>query len=219
MHLSMMLKLIEEFSPTVVVIDPISNLYPVGDDIQVRSMLMRLIDYLKTLGITALFTNLSTDYSASVYATEPTHLHVSSLMDAWLSLKNVEGNGERNRVFSIIKARGVPHSNQVREFVLSDQGLEILDVYQGENVLFGTARVAQEARDRARQLQKSDEIERRKRELQQKRRIMENEIAMIEERFAREEDELKILVDQESFRDSVTAGDARELAMMRRADT
>jgi circadian clock protein KaiC len=183
-------------------------------------MLMRLIDYLKTLEITALFTNLSTDYGAGAYATEPTHMHVSSLMDAWLILKNVEGNGERNRVFSIIKARGLPHSNQIREFMLSDQGFEILDVYQGgEDVLFGTARVAQEARDRAEQLLKSDEIERKKRELEQKRRIMENEIAMIEERFAREEDELKILVDQERSRDTMTSGDTKELALMRRADT
>lgn len=220
MHLSMMLKLIEEFSPVVVVIDPISNLYPVGDDIQVRSMLMRLIDHLKTLEITALFTNLSSDYSAGAYSTEPTQMHVSSLMDTWLILKNVEGNGERNRVFSIIKARGLPHSNQIREFILSDEGLELLDVFQGGgDVLFGSARVAQEARDQAQQLLKGEEIDKKRREIEQKRRMMENEIAMIEEKFAREEEELKILVDQESSRDTVTARESRGMATMRRADT
>ena len=124
MHLSMMIRLIEEFEPKVIVVDPISNLYPVGDDIQVRSMLMRLIDYAKSHQITGLFTNLSADEATNPYTLEATQMHVSSLMDTWIILKNIEGNGERNRAFSIIKARGIAHSNQLREFLLTSQGIQ-----------------------------------------------------------------------------------------------
>ena len=123
MHLSMMIKLIDEFEPQAIVVDPISNLYPVGDDIQVRSMLMRLIDYAKSRHITGMFINLSEDVASNPYALEATQLHVSSLMDTWIILKNIEGNGERNRTFSIIKARGIAHSNQLREFLLTSKGI------------------------------------------------------------------------------------------------
>jgi circadian clock protein KaiC len=219
MHLSMMLKLIGDFSPSVVVIDPISNLYPIGDEIQVRSMLMRLIDHIKSLRITGLFTNLTSEYITGAFAVEPTEVHVSSLMDTWLSLKNVEGNGERNRVFSILKARGLPHSNQIREFILSEKGIELLDLYQGSGqVLFGSARVAQQNRERADRLLKAEDIERKKRELEEKRRIMEGEIEALRENFSREEDELKILLDQELQRERASAGDNNDMAASRRAD-
>jgi circadian clock protein KaiC len=219
MHLSMMLQLVQEFSPSVVVIDPISNLYPVGDDIQVRSMLMRLIDHIKSSQITGLFTNLTSEYAPSPYSVEPTQAHVSSLMDTWLLLKNVEGNGERNRVFSIVKARGLAHSNQLREFILSDRGIELLDLYQGSGkVLFGAARQAQESRERADRIVKAEEMERKQRELGQKRRIMENEIANIREDFSREEKELKILLDQDVMREKETARDSRSMGTSRRAD-
>jgi circadian clock protein KaiC len=219
MHLSMMLKLISESSPSAVVVDPISNLYPVGDDIQIRSMLMRLIDYIKGLQVTGLFTNLTTGFVAGAYAVEATQAHVSSLMDTWLLLKNVEGNGERNRVFSIVKARGLAHSNQVREFVLSDKGIEILDLYQGGGqVLFGTARIAQENQERADRLLKVEEIGRKKRELEQKRRFVENEIATIRENFSLEEEELKILLDQDMQREKDITRDNRGMGTSRRAD-
>jgi circadian clock protein KaiC len=219
MHLSMMLKLIGEFKPDVIAIDPISNLYPIGDDIQVRSMLMRLIDYTKSLQVTGIFTNLSSDTSSEAYALEPTEMHVSSLMDAWLVLKNVEGNGERNRAFSIIKSRGMAHSNQLREFVLSDKGIQLLDLYKGsEGVLFGSARMAQEGREVADKLRKNEEIERKKRELESKKKLMGNEIAVLKERFAREEDEIKILIDQDITREKETAKTVRDISTQRRVD-
>jgi circadian clock protein KaiC len=219
MHLSMTLKLIEEFRPEVVAIDPISNLYPIGDDIQVRSMLMRLIDYAKSLQVTALFTNLSEDMDGGTYGLEPTQMHVSSLMDAWLVLKHVEGNGERNRAFSIIKARGMAHSNQLREFVLSEKGIELIDVYKGsEGVLFGSARMAQEGREQSARLRKNEEIEKMQRELDSKRREMENGIAAIRERFARDEREMKILIGQDITREKAAAKTMKEIATRRRAE-
>ena len=219
MHLSMMIKFIEEYEPQVIVVDPISNLYPVGDDIQVRSMLMRLIDYAKSSQITGMFTNLSADEVSNAYALEATHLHVSSLMDTWMILKHIEGNGERNRVFSIVKARGIAHSNQLREFILTSQGIQLLDLYKGsEGVLFGSARVAQESREAASRVIRNEEIERRQRELDRKKRIMENEIAMLKEKFARDEDEIRILIEQDLSREKSVEQGKKDLAVLRKAE-
>jgi circadian clock protein KaiC len=215
MHLSMMLKLFEEFRPRVVAVDPISNLYPVGDDIQVRSMLMRLIDYAKTLQITGLFTNLSSK-SGGTYAIESTDAHVSSLMDAWLVLKNVEGNGERNRAFMIVKSRGMAHSNQLSEFVLSARGIDILPVSTGSGgILFGSSRLAQADREKADLLTRSQETERKRREIAAKRRQMETEIAMIREKFDREEAELEILIGQEEKRATLSSAADETIAAQR----
>ena len=219
MHLSVMLKLIGEFKPRVIAVDPISNLYPIGDDIQVRSMLMRLIDFAKSLQITGFFTSLSNDADAGAYSIEPTEMHVSSLMDAWLILKNVEGNGERNRAFSIIKVRGIAHSNQLREFVLSKDGIQLLDVYKGrEGVLFGSARMAQESSEIIDRLNKSEEIERKKRELESKRKLMENGIAVLKEQYAREEEEMKILISQDISREKAEEQTKKEIATQRQVD-
>jgi circadian clock protein KaiC len=219
MHLSMMLKLIDEIKPRVVVVDPISNLYPIGDDIQVRSMLMRLIDYTKSLHITGLFTNLSSDAETGAYAIEKTETHVSSLMDAWLILKNVEGNGERNRTFSIIKSRGMAHSNQLREFVLSDNGIQLLDVYKGSGgVLFGSARMAQEDREIDERLHRTEEIGRKRRKLAGRKKIMENEITMLKEKYALEEQEIKILIGEYESREKDAAKSMKDIAIQRRID-
>ncbi|MFA6332316.1 MAG: circadian clock protein KaiC [Methanoregula sp.] len=219
MHLSVMLKLIGEFKPRVVAVDPISNLYPIGDDIQVRSMLMRLIDYAKSLHITGLFTNLSNDGNYGAYMVEPTEMHVSSLMDAWLVLKNVEGNGERNRAFSIIKSRGMAHSNQLREFVLSDNGIQLLDVYKGrEGVFFGSARMAQESGEVDERLRKNEEIDRKKREIESKRKLMEIEIEMLREKYVREEQDMKILIGQDITREKTEAKTMKEIATQRQVD-
>jgi circadian clock protein KaiC len=219
MHLSVMLNLIGKFKPSVVAVDPISNLYPIGDDIQVRSMLMRLIDFAKSLQITGLFTSLSNDVDVGAYSVEPTEIHVSSLMDAWLILKNVEGNGERNRAFSIIKVRGMDHSNQLREFVLSDKGIQLLDVYKGsEGVLFGSARMAQEGSEIDERLSKNEEIKRKKRDLDNRRKLMEIEIVQLRERFKREEDEMKILIEQDISREKATTKIKKEIATQRHVD-
>ena len=219
MHLSMMIRLIEESAPQVIAVDPISNLYPVGDDIQVRSMLMRLIDHAKSLQITALFTNLSADEATNAYALEATQMHVSSLMDTWLILKNVEGNGERNRAFSIAKARGLAHSNQIREFVLSGKGIQLVDVYRGsEGVLFGSARIAQEGRETANRVLRNEEIEGRQRELDRKRRIMENEIEMLKEKFARDEDEIRTQIENDVSREKAIENGQKAIRIQRHAD-
>ena len=122
-------------------------------------------------------------------------------MDAWLMLKNIESDGERNRTFSIIKSRGMAHSNQLREFVLSEVGIQLLDVYKGsEGPYLRTARIAQESREIDERLRKKEEIERKKRELDVKRFLMENEITILKEKYAREEEEMNILLKQDITR-------------------
>ncbi|MFI5234470.1 MAG: circadian clock protein KaiC [Gemmatimonadales bacterium] len=138
-HLSIMHRMIEEKQPRVVVVDPISNLISVGTSVEVRAMLARLIDFMKVREVTALFTSLTGDDGNS----EGTDLGISSFMDTWLVLRNLELNGERTRTLNVLKSRGMPHSNQVREFVLTDRGLVLVDVVRREGkVLVGSERVA-----------------------------------------------------------------------------
>jgi KaiC/GvpD/RAD55 family RecA-like ATPase len=145
-HLVMMHDAVRAFRPSVVAVDPISNLTLGRHDLDVKPTLMRLIDFLKQQQITTLFTCLSSDGGATP---EDSQLVVSSLMDTWLLLRNVEFNDERNRTIYVLKSRGMAHSNQVREFVLSDAGIDLVDVYVGaDRVLTGTARVTQETHER-----------------------------------------------------------------------
>ena len=144
MHLLEIYDLIREFKPTAAVFDPLTNLDQVGNDREVKAMLMRLIDFLKTQKVTAIFTTLTSGGSTL----DQSEVGVSSLMDAWIILRNLESGGERNRALYLLKARGLAHSNQVREFVISNRGLDLVDVYTGGGeVLAGSARVAREAQD------------------------------------------------------------------------
>jgi len=145
MHLLRIHKLVEEFEPEVVIIDPVSNLM-MGNLHEVHSMLMRLVDFLKTKQITALFTSLT---QGSQRDFEQTEVGISSLIDTWILVRDVELSGERNRCIYILKSRGMDHSNQVREFVISSKGIRLLPVYIGDGVvLTGSARLAQEAREK-----------------------------------------------------------------------
>ena len=146
-HLVHMYDLVREVKPSVVVVDPISNLTMERDDRSLKPTLMRLIDYLKQHTITALFTSLTSDSAADVADSQ---VGVSSLMDTWILLSNLAGNGERTRTLQVLKSRGMPHSHQVREFVMDDKGVGLVDVYlSGDRVLTGTARVSQVAQEEA----------------------------------------------------------------------
>lgn len=138
-HLSAMHRLIEEKRPRVIAVDPISNLISVGTSVEVKAMLARLIDFIKVRQMTALFTSLTID---DVHP-EGTDVGISSFMDTWLVVRNIEMNGERTRTLNVLKSRGMPHSNQVREFILTSDGLKLIDVvrHQGR-VLIGAERAA-----------------------------------------------------------------------------
>jgi len=122
-----------------VVIDPISNLISVGERPDVRSMLTRLIDFLKTERITTLFTSLT-----SQELPETSEAAISSLMDTWLLVRNVEENGERNRALYVLKSRGMAHSNQVRKFLLTSKGIDIMNGHHFEPKVARASRVTQE---------------------------------------------------------------------------
>jgi circadian clock protein KaiC len=186
-HLLEMHGAVEDFKPRVVVVDPISNLISNGSTTEVKGMLTRLIDLLKQDQITAMFASLTFGDSAM----EGTEVGISSLMDSWILLRSMEHNGEHNRAIYILKARATAHSNQVREFVLSSKGIELIDVYTGGgSVLTGTARVAQEAREKAERVLRQQALERRKRELERQREAVNAQIKSLQNGIDARADEL-----------------------------
>jgi len=145
-HLVNINKIVKEFQPDVVIFDPVSNLITVGTGEEVKSMLTRVLDYLKSRLITTISTSLTMGHIE-------TDIGVSSLMDTWINLKSIETNGERNRTIEIIKARGMYHSNQVREFKLTNSGIKLIDVYIGPSgMLTGEDRLSQISKEKAEKL-------------------------------------------------------------------
>ena len=192
LHLLTLRKLIKEYEPTTIVIDPISNLITVGSQQEVRSMLVRLIDMLKANNITALFTSLNkqTDNFRPDLAEES----VSSLVDTWITVRDMEGIGERNRGIFIIKARGMGHSNQVREFVITNKGIELLDVELGpQGILTGSARKTHLFRKTISDIKLQNEISRKDREIERKRKVLQANIEALRNEFESAEEELSIL--------------------------
>lgn len=214
-HLAMIHKAITEFEPAVVIVDPITNFLAIGDRTETKSMLTRLMDFLKLKQITGMFTSLT---SAGTEL-EDSEVDVSSLMDAWLLVKNIEANGERNRGLYILKARGIAHSNQVREFLLTDDGIELLDAYiGGEGVLMGSARSSQVARERAAEVERQQASERKQRELRRKQELYEAQLTALKSQYESERDALlRELAEEEQKQQSVSA-QRLEIARLRRAD-
>ncbi len=201
--------------PRVVILDPVTNLISIGDELEVRSMLTRLIDFFKAEQITALFTSL-TGTNAAV---EHSEVGVSSLMDTWLLVRNLEQNGERNRGLYILKSRGMPHSNQIRELVLSQRGINLTDVYTGSGaVLTGTARLAQEARDQAEGQTRREKIARVRRQTERKRAALEAQIAVLNAQLQADLDEMDQEIAEETLRQTWSGRERKEAARKRMAD-
>ena len=214
-HLVMMHDLVRAFRPTVVAVDPISNLTMAHDDSEVKPTLMRLIDFLKKEQITAVFTSL-TGGGDTMSAPENSQLYVSSLMDTWLLLRNVEFTGERNRTIFVQKSRGMAHSNQVREFVLSDNGIDLVDVYLGDDrVLTGSARVAQEAQERAATTLRGEDHQRKLRQLASKRKAIEAQIAALQAEAEAETEEVHFAIAQETLQVKTTHQNTDAMAQRR----
>ena len=216
MHLVTIHKMVAQFRPRVVIIEPISGFTPLGNAAEIQAMLTRLIDFFKMQQITALFTSLTvtgalTDFPGA---------SVSSLMDSWLLLRDVQNGAERNRTLHLLKSRGMAHSNQVREFLLTDHGVELRDVYVGASgvLLTGSARNALEAQEKAQRLVRAQETESRKRELQRKRQAMEAKILALRAEFAVENAEAETTSGEDQTRAGVVAGDRVQMARLRQAD-
>jgi circadian clock protein KaiC len=215
-HLVMMHDAVSGFHPSVVVVDPISNLSLDRNASEVKPTLMRLIDFLKQQQITTLFTSLT---AGGGETPEDSQLGVSSLMDTWLLLRNVEFNGERNRTIYVLKSRGMAHSNQVREFVLSDKGIDLVDVYLGaERVLTGTARVAQEELERAAAALREEDHQRKLGQLASRQKAIEAQIAALRHEAEVESAEVAFSIARETLHQRTTQQSTAVMAQLRGAD-
>ena len=212
MHLTRMYRDIEGFEPSAVIVDPISAFRGVQSEI--HATLLRLADICKERGITAVFTSLSL---ATDHASEADR-GVSSLMDTWISLTDLEESGERNRVLYVLKSRGMSHSNQMREYLLTGQGIKLIPPYVGrEGVLTGAARLSQESRERGEALARTQVTERRQRELDRRRASVERQIAELRAGLEAEQSEVAMLAEQETQREQIFATDRVAMASKRGA--
>ena len=213
MHLLTFHRLLEEFKPNVFIVDPISNLTAAGSAAEVKSILTRLIDYLKMKKITTFLTDLTRTEDSL----ERTSEEISSLIDTWLLLRDIELNGERNRGLYILKSRGMAHSNQIQEFLLTDRGIDLIDIYTGTGeVLTGSARAAQEASEKANELTAQREAERRLREQERKRNALETKIAALRAKFAMETQEVQLMAEEERKRQAILTEDRSRMVRLRR---
>jgi circadian clock protein KaiC len=215
-HLLVTHRCVSSFNPGVVVVDPITNLLMVSTLGEVRSMLTRMVDFLKTQQITAIFTSLT----AGSGTLEANEADVSSLMDTWVLLRTIEAGGEMNRALYVLKSRGMNHSNQIREFLLTDEGLRLLDVYLGpEGVLTGSARLSQEGREKAANTSRHQDLASRKRELERKRGIFEARMSMLRGEFEVEQEVLRRSITESTLLDEELLHDRGQMVRSRDADT
>lgn len=213
MHLVVLYKLIRNFKPDVVILDPITNLVTVGSVSEVKSMLIRLIDFLQDEQITVMFTALTLNTIVS----EQTDEGVSSLVDAWLLVRDIEFNGERNRGMYIMKSRGMKHSNQVREFIITSKGLDLVDVYLGpDGILTGSAREAQKIQEQTGLVLKDYAIDAKDREVKRKRKVLEAKISSLQTEFESVEEELNKIYRQEELKKEVMEKTRQEITLIRK---
>ncbi|BAI62202.1 KaiC homolog [Methanocella paludicola SANAE] len=215
MHLVMMEDDIKKYEPKNVVIDPITDLSAVGGGREVKSMITRLNDLMKAGGITILFTDL---IRGDVNPEHPA-MYISSLIDTWVLLRNFEFNGERNRGLTILKSRGMSHSNQIKEFVITDRGIELIQPYIGSaGVLMGSAKVSQEARDNAEALDTRRDVEHLRIKLEEKRRELDAKVSALKAEYKAEESELEKSLEQKEQDIEIMMKEREVMSMARKAE-
>jgi circadian clock protein KaiC len=212
-HLASIHKQVREFDPKLIIIDPISDLNAVGTERDAKAMMVRLIDFLKAKQITAVLVNLHGGGAKF----EETDIGISSIIDTWLYLRDIEFGGERNRGLYILKARGTAHSNQIREFLITRKGIELRPAYIGpEGVLTGSARLTQESQDRAASRAREQEVQRQKRELERRRKALETQIESLRAELELAAHEERIIRDEESSRQGTLAADVDAMTRSRK---
>ena len=212
LHLATVHQAIEDFQPPVVVLDPVTNLMAAGELSEVYSMLLRLIDYLKGRGITTLLTTLT----SAGQPPQVTETNISSLIDTWVLLRDIESSSERNRGLYVVKSRGMAHSNQVREYRITDHGVELLDVYLGPGgALTGSARLVQEAKERAEEALRGQEFQRKQAQMEAERTALAAQIAALQAKLNVTEQDMKVAASQEEIRRKQTDMDRQAMARSR----
>lgn len=214
MHLAVMLREVTRFNPSLVVLDPISSFLESGDRMEIQSMLLRVVDFLKSRGVTAVFTHLMHGQGGDVQ----TDAGLSSIMDAWILLLNREVSGEFNRELYLLKARGLSHSNQVREFVMSKKGITLIPPYLGESgALTGSARKNEEAKARRAELQRQAQMSRAQQLIEQKRRHARAQMEVLQADLDADEIELKGMVRNEDEYRRQATDDRNEIERSRKS--
>jgi circadian clock protein KaiC len=215
MHLAQVHKQVKDFDPQVVIIDPISNFSSSGSAVDAEAMLLRLVDFLKARRATAMLTNLTSGGDAL----EATDAGISSIIDTWLMVRDIELGGERNRGLYVLKSRGMAHSNQIREFLITSEGVRLRDVYVGpEGVLTGSMRTAQEEREQATALARAQQAERKQREVGARRAALEAQIAALRAELQAVDGETVLFRGQEEAREKMIAGERSAAARRRGTD-
>jgi circadian clock protein KaiC len=208
MHLLTIHKVVRKFRPSVVILDPITNLVTVGTMSEVKSMLIRLIDFLQGEQITIMFTALTVQNPFI----EQTDEGISSLVDAWIMLRDMEANGERNRGLYIMKSRGMGHSKKVREFIISSDGLELVDVYRGpEGVLIGSAREARAIEEQKENALRKNAREHMERELNRKQAVLQAKIATLTQEFDSLQDQMNRSFIEDELKSGITQQNKAQL--------
>jgi circadian clock protein KaiC len=214
MHLVRMHKLISQFQPSVVIVDPVSNLRTAGTSEDSAHLFIRLVDFLRKHGILGFLVSLTGGESPL----EATDEGISSMVDTWLLLRDLESNGERNKVLYVLKSRGMDHSNQVREFHITSKGVKLVEAYLGPaGVLTGSARLAQEAREVATAELSRKELEQKELALTHRRKVMEAQIESLRAAFHAEEEEFQRSIATEKNRIGQVETDREAMAQSRRA--
>ncbi len=215
-HLVTLHELVDRWHPDVVVMDPITGLTSIGEPGEVKAMLMRVVDFLKSRNVTTLVTSL-TEGGSPIDKTETS---VSSLMDTWILLHMVESAGERNRILYVLKSRGMAHSNQMREFMLTDRGIRLMDVSTGRGEVYtGSARAIQESRDKADTVAADQASRRRQREITDEQLALEAQVRTLQSRLAGLKQDMAMAVKQERERGAAASHDTKGLARGRSADS
>lgn len=212
MHLNRMQRRIDDFEPSVVVVDPITSLNAISDPRSVGSTITRLMNVCRTRGITSLFTSLTTGGDPL----EATTANISSVADVWMLVRDIEAAGERNRALNVVKARGLAHANQVREFVVSDRGIALVPVHIGQDgVVTGSARQRQVAHERLLELERSHASERARLDMELRRQRHLAAVAALEAEFAAEERRFQIRAEHARAADDLRAAEQQALARRR----
>jgi circadian clock protein KaiC len=214
-HLAVIHKAVTDFAPSAVVFDPVTNLVQAGSSGDVQLLLVRILDFLKGRGVTAFLTSLTPGDAAA----EASDVGVSSLMDTWLLLRNLESAGERNRGLYVLKSRGMAHSNQIREFLLTSHGIQLIDVYVGsEGILTGAARIAQAAKEAAAQAEQVREMDDQERRFERRRAVLSAQIEALRAELENETLELERARAEQKRRRDASEGLRTELASYRGMD-
>lgn len=207
-------KWIKEFEPRAIIVDPMSNLILSGSVTQTKSFFMRLIDYLKSKQITVFLTNLTS--GDTEYDQEKTEVGVSSLMDTWIELQIIKVNGERNRILYALKSRGMPHSNQVREFIVNSQGVNLVEVYLGDGkVLTGTERINQELAEKALAKKRQQNIELKKRDFEREKQLLQAQVDALQMQLATQDQKFALLLEEDQEKQNITAENRASMGKMR----